>query len=104
MTNMQTIQRFFDGKFPDQHKEVGSKNLKIAFHHRTGCWGLRNYETFLAEHPIVNTNQGGTRYVNSLGIVYFNPIRYSVTTSKIQTWIRREAASRSIKLVEDLQR
>ena len=93
--NDEVIEAFFRGDFPHTSEEYdvstmrnekwGTRNLTIQ---PSGYgWALVNYWT-----PIV--------YRDSNGAFWFNTDRYSVTTSKIQNQIRREASYQGINMRE----
>ena len=76
ISNRDVIERFFDGitKGRTQHLYLEERGDGVA---------IVNYSTPLA-------------YRDSRGNVYFNEQGYSITTSKIQSWILGEAARRGI--------
>ena len=71
MSNCEVIKRFCEGR------KGGSANL------RTDGNRLINYYTCIAEWCD--------------GVLYFNETKYSVSTSKIQTWCRYEFESRGLQ-------
>ena len=73
MSNYEVIKRFCEGR------KGSNVNLKSD-----GC-KLINYSTCIAEWCD--------------GVLYFNETKYSVSTSKIQTWCRCEFASKRLQYV-----
>lgn len=75
-TNAQVIDMFVNDSFPKDKKPVwGTENLRIT--KEDNGWSLVNYYT-----PIMYRANDGT--------MYFNTDKYSVTTSKIQNYIRAQ--------------
>lgn len=79
--NSQVIKHFLT-----DNKEVGTKNLSTHYDSDTGVVRLKNYATIIAERDGNN--------------VRLSTKKYSVTTSKIQSEVRREAKSMSLNIVD----
>lgn len=86
-SNEDVIRMFLEDSFPKDKRPVwGTDNLKIS--KRPNGWSLVNYST-----PILYRADGESA-------VYFNTTKYSVTTSKIQSYIKRIANELGIQLDE----
>jgi len=95
-SNQDIIQMFLEDSYPHSKEEAidmgikrfspsyGTENLKIE--QVKGKWSLVNYST-----PLV---------INDNGTFKFNSSKYSVSTSKIQNYIRNTAQQLGIQLVE----
>lgn len=84
--NAEVIDMFVNDSFPKDKRPVwGSANLKIT--KEDNGWSLVNYYT-----PIMYRSNDGT--------LYFNTDHYSVTTSKIQNYIRRQVGGSSQEVNE----
>jgi hypothetical protein len=87
-TNEEVIQMFLADRFTkDKMQSWGTANLKIEKDEYSGQWGLKNYMTWIV-------------YRAADGKVYLNSHKYSVTTSKIQNYIRRIAQELGVQLTE----
>jgi hypothetical protein len=85
--NIDVINMFINDSFPKDKKTTwGTENLKIR--KESNGWSLVNYSTVIAYRP------------NNDDTVYFNKIKYSVTTSKIQSQIRYTAKQNGVRLTE----
>jgi hypothetical protein len=87
-SNEDVIRMFVDNSFPKDKMPVwGTANLKITKY--PNGWALVNYQT-----PILYRANGEEG-------IYFNTQKYSVTTSKIQTYIRRNLTGKPVKEVDE---
>lgn len=86
VSNSQVIEMFLSDSFPkDKKPEWGTPNLRIT--KKPNGWALVNYST-----PILYRDNSGT--------VYFNTQKYSVSTSKIQSDIRKTIQSLGVSVTE----
>ena len=86
--NADVIRMFLEDSFPKDKMPVwGTPNLKITKY--PNGWALVNYQT-----PILYRANGSD-------VVVFNTHKYSVTTSKIQSQIRRSFAGQSVKETDE---
>lgn len=87
-SNRDVIHMFVNDSFPKDKMPVwGTANLKITKY--PNGWALINYQT-----PILYRANGEDG-------IYFNTQKYSVTTSKIQTWIGGALSGKPVKEVDE---
>jgi hypothetical protein len=87
-SNEDVIRMFIDNSFPKDKMPVwGTTNLKISKY--PNGWALVNYQT-----PILYRD-------NASDTIYFNTQKYSPTTSKIQTQMRRNFTGQPVKETDE---
>jgi molybdopterin converting factor small subunit len=84
--NTEVVQKFITDSFPkDKGDTWGTANIKIV--KTANGWGLMNYATWM----LFRTEDG---------TVYYNPTKYSRTTSKLQSDIKYQAETNGVTLKE----